>query len=63
MSVAVECGVLKSKKADAGQSADDRLLRGWLDIDEYFGGGSAPTDLSGVNNRVFVGNAAASAKP
>ena len=59
----IDCGVLKSKKADAGQSADDKLLRGWLDIDEYFGGGSAPTDLSGVNNRVFVGKAKASAKP
>ena len=59
----IECGVLKSKKADAGQSADDKLLRGWLDIDEYFGGGSAPTDLSGVNNRVFVGNSAAAPKP
>jgi hypothetical protein len=59
----IACGVLKSKKADAGQSADDKLLRGWLDIDEYFGGGSAPTDMSGVNNRVFVGNAQAAAKP
>jgi hypothetical protein len=59
----IECGVLKSKKADAGQSADDKLLRGWLDIDEYFGGGSAPADLSGVNNRVYVGNAAAAPKP
>ncbi|MEA2318288.1 MAG: hypothetical protein QOD44_2477 [Solirubrobacteraceae bacterium] len=59
----IDCGVLKSKKADAGQSADDKLLRGWLDIDEYFGGGSAPTDMSGVNNRVFVGNAAAAVKP
>jgi hypothetical protein len=55
--------VLKSKKADAGQGADDKLRRGWLDIDEYFGGGSAPTDMSGVNNRVFVGNAAAAVKP
>jgi hypothetical protein len=53
----IECGVLKSKKADAGQSADDKLLRGWLDIDEYFGGGGAPAETAaGVNNRVFVGS-------
>ena len=52
----MECGVLKSKLADAGQSADDKLLRGWLDIDEYFGGGSAPAETTaGVMHRVFVG--------
>jgi dienelactone hydrolase len=58
----LECGVLKSKKADAGQGADDKLLRGWLDIDEYFGGGAAPADTSaGVLNRVFVGKKQAAA--
>ena len=52
----IVCGVLKSKVADAGQSADDKLLRGWLDIDEYFGGGSPPAETSkGAMNRVFVG--------
>jgi hypothetical protein len=49
------CGVLKSKYADAGQNADDKLLRGWLDVDEFYGGGAAPA-VTGANNKVFVGN-------
>jgi hypothetical protein len=54
--VPIECGVLKSKKADAGMSADDKLLRGWVDIDDLFGGGTAPTrTLQGVDNPVFIG--------
>jgi len=54
--VTMRCGVLKSKLADAGQSADDKLLRGWLDIDEYWGQGAPPPVSSGgVNNKVFVG--------
>jgi len=57
----IECGVLKSKLADAGQGADDKLLRGWLDIDEYFGSAPSEATSSGASNRVFVGNAAAAA--
>lgn len=53
--VTLTCGVLKSKHADAGQNADDKLLRGWVDVDEYYGGGPPPP-LTGVNNAVFVGN-------
>lgn len=49
------CGVLKSKYADAGQNADDKLLRGWLDVDEFYGGGAAPP-VTGANDKVFVGN-------
>jgi hypothetical protein len=29
-------GILSTKMADAGQSADDRWLRGWIDIEEHF---------------------------
>jgi hypothetical protein len=52
----MECGVLKSKLADAGQSDDDKLLRGWVDIDEFFGTGPAPeATAQGANNPVFTG--------
>jgi hypothetical protein len=53
--VTLPCGVLKSKYADAGQNADDKLLRGWVDVDEFYGGGPPPP-LTGVNDKVFVGN-------
>ena len=53
--VKMTCGVLKSKYADAGQNADDKLLRGWLDVDEFYGGGAAPP-VTGANDKVFVGN-------
>jgi hypothetical protein len=54
--VPIQCGVLKSKKADAGQSPDDKLLRGWVDIDDLFGAATPPTPtLEGVNNPVFIG--------
>lgn len=54
--VPMECGVLKSKKADAGQGPDDKLLRGWVDIDDLFGAGIPPKPtLEGVNNPVFIG--------
>lgn len=54
--VPIECGVLKSKKADAGMNADDKLLRGWIDIDDLFGAGTPPKPtLEGVNNPVFIG--------
>jgi hypothetical protein len=54
--VPMECGVLKSKKADAGMSADDKLLRGWVDIDELFGAGTPPKpSLEGVDSAVFIG--------
>jgi hypothetical protein len=54
------CGVLKSKLADAGQSPEDKLLRGWLDIDEMFGSGPAPDpSAQGVNNIIFVGGESA----
>lgn len=51
----MSCGVLKSKYADAGQNADDKLLRGWLDVDEFYGDGAAPR-VTGANDKVFVGN-------
>lgn len=41
--------------ADAGQNADDKLLRGWLDVDEFYGGGAAPP-VTCANDKVFVGN-------
>ena len=47
--------MLKSKFADAGQNADDKLLRGWLDVDEFYGTGAAPP-VTGANDKVFVGN-------
>jgi hypothetical protein len=52
----MECAVLKSDLADAGQGADDKLLRGWIDVDEFLGGDDVSTasDL-GANNPVFVG--------
>jgi hypothetical protein len=50
----MECAVLKSSLADAGQSAEDKLLRGWIDLDEFLGGESAATE-KGAGNRVFVG--------
>ncbi len=53
--VKLTCGVLKSKFADAGQNADDKLLRGWLDVDEFYGTGAAPP-VTGANDKVFVGN-------
>lgn len=53
--VKMTCGVLKSKYADAGQNADDKLLRGWLDVDEFYGAGAAPA-VTGANDKVFVGN-------
>ena len=28
--------------ADAGQNADDKLLRGWLDVDEFYGTAPPP---------------------
>jgi hypothetical protein len=34
--------VLSSKLADAGQADDDKLLRGWMAVDEMFGGGDVP---------------------
>jgi hypothetical protein len=52
--VKMTCGVLRSKYADAGQNADDKLLRGWLDVDEFYGGGPAPP-VTGANDMVFVG--------
>lgn len=52
--VTLPCGVLKSKYADAGQNADDKLLRGWVDVDEFYGGGPPPA-LAGVNDKVFIG--------
>ena len=55
-SIVKECGVLKSKTADAGQSADDKLLRGWVDIDELYGGEPSPPSDQGANNAVFIGN-------
>jgi hypothetical protein len=61
--VEMECGVLHSKLADAGQGADDKLLRGWLDIDEYFGDDKSVPTQTGANNAVFVGNAASAASP
>lgn len=55
----MECGVLKSKLADAGQSMDDKLLRGWIDIDQYFGTESvSEATATGANNPVFVGKTA-----
>jgi hypothetical protein len=55
----MECGVLKSKLAEAGQSKDDKLLRGWIDIDQYFGSAAVPeATATGANNPVFVGKAA-----
>jgi hypothetical protein len=54
--VPIECGVLKSKQADAGQSPDDKLLRGWVDIDDLFGAETPPKPtLEGVDNPVFIG--------
>ena len=54
--VPIECGVLKSKKADAGMNADDKLLRGWVDIDDLFGAGTPPKPtLEGVDNPIFIG--------
>ena len=47
-------GVLKSKYADAGQGDEDKVLRGWIDIDDYFGGPSAATP-AGAGSRVFPG--------
>jgi hypothetical protein len=52
--VKLKCGVLKSKYADAGQNADDKLLRGFIDVDEFYGGGPPPP-LTGVNDKVFIG--------
>lgn len=49
------CGVRKCKFADAGRNADDKLLRGWIDVDEFYGGGPAPP-VTGANAKVFVGN-------
>ena len=59
--VTMTCGVLKSDLADAGQSKEDKLLRGWLDIDEYWGAGAPPAISAdgGVNSKVFVGGEAA----
>ena len=54
--VEMEVGVLKSKYADAGQSDEDKILRGWVDIDDYFGGTSEST-ATGAGNRVFPGKA------
>jgi hypothetical protein len=52
-----KCGVLKSSVADSGQNDDDKLLRGWMDIDEFYGSGSAESlSLAGVNSDVFVGS-------
>jgi hypothetical protein len=51
----IECGVLKSKKADAGQSPDDKLLRGWVDVDDLFAAAPPKPTLEGVNNPVFIG--------
>ena len=60
--VPMVCGVLKSKKADAGMNADDKLLRGWVDIDDLFGGGAPPKPtLQGVDNPVFIGTKKAAA--
>ena len=57
----MKCGVLKSNLADAGQGKEDKPLRGWLDIDEFWGGGAAPAISAdgGVNGKVFVGGEAA----
>jgi hypothetical protein len=52
--VEMEVGVMKSKYADAGQSDEDKVLRGWIDIDDYFGGTSAATP-QGAGSRVFPG--------
>lgn len=53
----MECGVLKSTLADAGQGDEDKLLRGWLDIDEYFGSAPIEATVAAANNPVFVGHA------
>ena len=50
----MECAVLKSSLADGGQSADDKLLRGWIDLDEFMGGESEAS-AQDAGNRVFVG--------
>ena len=49
-------GVLKSKYADAGMGDEDKILRGWVDIDDYFGGTSEST-ATGAGSRVFPGKA------
>jgi hypothetical protein len=54
--VEMEVGVLKSKYADAGQGDEDKILRGWIDIDDYFGGPSEATP-EGAGSRVFPGKA------
>jgi hypothetical protein len=57
--VELECGVLSSKLADAGQADDDKLLRGWIDLDEMFGGGEAPAATpEGAQIQVFAGRPA-----
>jgi hypothetical protein len=57
--VEMECGVLSSKLADAGQADDDKLMRGWIDLDEMFGGGDAPAATpQGAQNEVFAGRPA-----
>lgn len=61
--VTKRCGVLKSSLADSGQSDGDKLLRGWLDIDEYYGTAKAESlSLDGVNSSVFVGSSDAARK-
>jgi hypothetical protein len=47
--------VLSSRLADPGQADDDKLLRGWIDLDEMFGGGDAP---EGAQHEVFAGRPA-----
>ena len=47
-------GVMTSQYADAGQEAGDRLLRGWIDIDDYFGGSSEPLPAA-AGRRVIPG--------
>jgi hypothetical protein len=53
----ITCGVLKSSLADSEQNDSDKLLRGWVDVDEFYGAAAADTlSLAGVNSEVFVGN-------